>query len=207
MLHTSRQLCKVKYMAQFLASWAVRLSLPGVISSALFFSVLTVTTCAEPSDYESLNAPEGNAPTQSFLNQKLSLWQKRLKLQDWNISVRLSPVANLRPKTLGNINWDRKAKSAVISVMSPDDYKLSGSAMLDDMEMTVVHELVHLHLSGLPRNEDTKKVEEQAVNMLAEALIRLDRKQFEVDAPSSRQGEESTERARHQTASKSDYRY
>jgi hypothetical protein len=192
-------------MAQFLASWAVRLSLPGVISSALFFSVLAVTTCAEPSDYGAFASTEPNAAAQTFLNQKLLLWQKRLRLQDWNISVRLAPVENLRPKTLGNINWDRKAKSAVISVMSPGDYKLTGSAMLDDMEMTVVHELVHLHLSGLPRNEDTKKVEEQAVNMLAEALIRLDRKQFDADAP-ARHGEESTERARQQTSGKSDPR-
>jgi hypothetical protein len=170
-------------MAHFLASWAVRLSLPGVISSALFFSALSVTS-AEPTDYGDATSVEQHVATQSFLNQKLWLWQKRLKLQDWTIAVKLAPLSHLRPRTLGNINWDRKQKSAVISVMSPADYKLRGQAMLDDMEMTVVHELVHLHLSGLPRSEDTKKVEEQAVNMLADALIRLDRKQFDIEAPS-----------------------
>jgi hypothetical protein len=177
-------------MVQSVVSRAARLSLPGVIFSALFLFALSVTTCAEPTDYTYATSGERYTAAQSFLNQKLWLWQKRLKLQDWNIAVKLAPVSHLRPKTLGNINWDRKQKSAVISVMSPDDYKLRGQAMLDDMEMTVVHELVHLHLSGLPRSEDTKKVEEQAVNMLADALIRLDRKQFEIESPSPHTDEE-----------------
>jgi hypothetical protein len=185
-------------MAHFLASWAVRLSLPGVISSAIFLFALSVTTCAEPTDYGATTSAGQHATTQSFLNQKLWLWQKRLKLQDWTISVKLAPVSQLRPRTLGNINWDRKQRTASISVMSPGDYKLQGQAMLDDMEMTVVHELVHLHLSGLPRSEDTKKVEEQAVNMLADALIRLDRKQFDIELPALHTDEE---RARDQVSS------
>ena len=182
-------LCIVKYMRPHV-SWAVRLSLPGLIFSAIFFFALSVTTCAEPTGFPDAASSERYAAAQSFLTQKLFLWQDRLKLQDWNISVKLAPVSHLRPKTLGNINWDRKAKSAVITVMSPDDYKLQGKDMLDDMEMTVVHELVHLHLSGLPRSDDTKKVEEQAVNMLADALIRLDRKQFD-ESPSLHAGGES----------------
>jgi len=197
MLHTFSGLCIVNYMVQSLVSRVVRLSLPGVISSALFLFALSVTTCAEPTDYANATSGERYAATQSFLNQKLWVWQKRLKLQDWSISVKLAPVTHLRPKTLGNINWDRKQKTAVISVMSPNDYKLRGQAMLDDMEMTVVHELVHLHLSGLPRSDDTKKVEEQAVNMLADALIRLDRKQFDIEGPTPHTDEE---RARDQVS-------
>jgi hypothetical protein len=188
-------------MAQFPVPRAVCRSLPAAVSSAFFLFALCATICAEPSDYAAAKVDDHHLETQSFLNQRLWIWQKRLRLQDWNISVRMARVADLRPKTLGNINWDRKEKSAVISVMSPDDYRIHGSAMLEDMEMTVVHELVHLHLSGLPRNEETKKVEEQAVNMLAEALIKLDRKQFEGQAP-GQQAEDATQRARQQTAAR-----
>jgi hypothetical protein len=168
--------------------------IPGGLSLAILTCAITAGTCAEPTDYPGkTDSSERHVSTQAFLNQKLWLWQKRLRLQDWNVSIKLARTAELRPKTLGNINWDRRDKSAVISVMDPDDYKFNGNAMLDDMEMTIVHELVHLHLSGLPRNDDTKKVEEQAVNLLAEALIKLDRKDPEA-------GEEPTHRARQQTA-------
>jgi hypothetical protein len=47
--------------------------------------------------------------------------------------------------------------------------------MLNDMELTIVHELVHLELSSLPRNEASRSSEEHAVNRIAEALLGLDR--------------------------------
>jgi hypothetical protein len=162
--------------------------LPAILPIVALTCVLSISTCAEPTDYvEKGERGERHISTQTFLNQKLWLWQQRLRLQDWTISVKLARASDLRPKTLGNINWDRRERSAVISVMDPDDYKYAGHAMLDDMEMTIVHELVHLHLSGLPRNDDTKKVEEQAVNLLAEALIKLDRKSdVDGDGPGQR---------------------
>jgi hypothetical protein len=45
------------------------------------------------------------------------------------------------------------------------------------MEFTVVHELIHLELSSLPHSEASRRVEEHAVNRLADALLKLDRKQ------------------------------
>jgi hypothetical protein len=45
--------------------------------------------------------------------------------------------------------------------------------MLDDMEFTVVHEMVHLQLASLPRSEASRRVEEHAVNELAAALLKL----------------------------------
>jgi hypothetical protein len=155
------------------------LARPGAPTLAAALLTLATITVAGPSDYMPTPISEERAAVQSFLNQRLWLWQKRLHLHDWKITVKLVRASELRPKTLGNVNWDRKIKTATISVMDPSDYKLSGQPMRDDMEMTVVHELVHLHLSGLPRNESTKAAEEQAVNMLTEALIRLDRRRDE----------------------------
>ena len=43
------------------------------------------------------------------------------------------------------------------------------------MEFTVVHELIHLQLSSLPRSEASRSAEERAVNHITEALIQLDR--------------------------------
>jgi hypothetical protein len=96
-----------------------------------------------------------------------------LDLKDWQIKFQLVRTDALEPKTLGNINWDADVKSAKISVLSSYDYKLPYREMLDDMEFTVVHELVHLQLASLPRSEASRRVEEHAVNELASALLKL----------------------------------
>ena len=108
-----------------------------------------------------------------FVAQKVQLWQDRLNLKDWDIRFQLVRTDKLEPKTLGNINWDADVKVAKISVLSTYDYKLPYRAMLDDMEFTVVHEMVHLQLASLPRSEASRRVEEHAVNELAAALLKL----------------------------------
>jgi hypothetical protein len=117
----------------------------------------------------------------SFASEKLWLWQRRLNLQEWNISVVVSRASELKPKTLGNIRWDRDKKTAVIRVLDPADYGLPLAAMLRDIEFTVVHELIHLEmapvLADLQRTGANRMEEEHAVNHLADALLMLDRGQ------------------------------
>jgi len=110
---------------------------------------------------------------ENYVRDKLRIWQQRLNLNDWNLRVDLVRPSGLEPKTLGSIHWDTTTKRATIAVLSSYDYKLPFRSMLDDMEFTVVHELVHLQLASLPRSEASRKNEEHAVNELASALIRL----------------------------------
>jgi len=118
---------------------------------------------------------------QSFATEKLCLWQKRLGLKDWNISVVMSRAGDLKPKTVGNIHWELGKKSAVIRILDPADYRLPFPEMLKDMEFTVVHELIHLDmapvLSELQRSDANRREEEYAVNHMVEALLKLDRQQ------------------------------
>lgn len=111
--------------------------------------------------------------------ERLSVWQKRLNLEDWNISLLVARSTDLKPKTLGNIHWDSEKKTAVLRVLDPADYKLPFNEMLQDIEFTVVHELIHLELapvlSPLQRNDANRREEEHAVNHMAEALLKLDR--------------------------------
>ncbi len=88
----------------------------------------------------------------------------------------MSHPSELKPKTLGNIHWDADKKAAVIRVLDASDYKLSFRDTLDDMEFTVVHELIHLELSSLPRSEASRRDEEHAVNQITDALLKLDRR-------------------------------
>jgi len=130
------------------------------------------------------SAHERTVVVERYATERLALWQKRLNLQDWNISLVVSRAADLKPKTLGNIHWDSDKKTAVLRVLDPADYKLAFNDMLQDVEFTVVHELIHLELSPvlspLQRNDANRREEEHAVNHMADALLKLDRKEKSV---------------------------
>jgi hypothetical protein len=126
-----------------------------------------------PASPVSVEDQKREAMAERFVHQALQTWQQRLDLNDWKIQVHLVRPTALEPQTLGNVHWDLDSKQADISVLSAYDYTLPTPAMLDDMEFTVVHELVHLHLASLPRSSASRSTEEHAVNELAGALLRL----------------------------------
>ena len=91
----------------------------------------------------------------------------------------MSHPSELRRGTLGNVHWDADKKTATIRVLDASDYGRPFRATLEDMEFTVVHELVHLELASLTRNfksrsEESFSEEEQAVNRMSDALLQLD---------------------------------
>jgi len=104
----------------------------------------------------------------------LKLWQKRLRLEDWKIEVRIVRIWELERGTLGHIDWSTAHRTALIKVLSPLDYELPADKIPADMELSIVHELVHLHLSVLPLNKSSRNAEEQVVTMIANALVNLE---------------------------------
>lgn len=157
---------------------------PGCLPNSLTLLCL-IAGGIVPSHAQSTSTPgetlahERSVLAESFASARLSVWQKRLNLQDWDISVVVSRADGLKPKTVGNIHWDRDKKTATIRILDPADYQLPLSAMLQDIEFTVVHELIHLEmapiLSDLRRTDANRMEEEHAVNQMAEALLQLDR--------------------------------
>ena len=118
---------------------------------------------------------------EEFLTARLAVWRQRLKLNDWTISIVPSHPGDLKPGMLGHIHWDLDKKIASIRVLDASDYRLACPAALNDMELTVVHELVHLVLSSVSRSvEADRGAEEHTVNQIANALLDLDR-QSETD--------------------------
>jgi hypothetical protein len=119
---------------------------------------------------------------EKFVQERLPLWQSRLKLQDWKISVLSVHTSDMRPHTMGNIHWDAEKKTAVIRVLDASDYHMPFRATLNDMEFTIVHELIHLELVSLPRSEASRSDEEHAINHLADALLQFDRRDDTLDS-------------------------
>lgn len=157
-----------------------RLSLGFTLFLPVLFLGVAGVSPAQPSPNEP-TAHERTLLAESFTSERLWVWQRRLNLEEWNISVVLSRATDLKPKTLGNIHWDLEKKTATIRVLDPADYRLPFKEMLQDMEFTVVHELIHLNfapvVSDFQRSEANRREEEHAVNHMADALLKLDRNQ------------------------------
>jgi hypothetical protein len=112
----------------------------------------------------------------SFLSEKVEVWQKRLKLDEWKITVVMARKADLKKGTMAGIRWDKGKKTATLWALDAADYTIPTDEMLKDLEFTVVHELIHLELASLPKSEASRRKEETAVNQLTEALLALDHK-------------------------------
>jgi hypothetical protein len=119
------------------------------------------------------------APDQAFLaglQAEVQRWQHRLRLQDWHIDIRLCRVNDMPEGAVATIEPYLERKDAVISVLTPIDLPLlerrfpPGEAA--DYTLSIVHELLHLHLLPLSDYEnDTKRIaEEQAINTISRAL-------------------------------------
>jgi hypothetical protein len=118
-----------------------------------------------------------NIVTDTQVHDWLHLWQKRLRLEDWKIDVKIVRIWDLEQGTLGHIDWSVPHRTATIKVMNPADYELPQDKIPADMELSIVHELVHLHLSALPLNKSSRNAEEQVVSMIADALVDLEHHQ------------------------------
>jgi hypothetical protein len=147
---------------------------------AIFVLGSFAAKCWAPETPKEPGVQERRALSETYLKQRLAGWQQRLKLQDWTISLVMSHPTDLRRGTLGNVHWDADKKTAVIRVLDASDYQRPFRSTLEDMEFTIVHELVHLELTSLTRNfksrsEESFSQEEQAVNRVSDALLQLDR--------------------------------
>lgn len=94
-------------------------------------------------------------------------WQRRLRLQDWVIEVRLEKPDS--PTDYGYSDVDYHDRLAIVTIMPPAALPKSATANYRDLEQTLVHELLHIYFDALPGGE--LKDREQAINAIAQALV------------------------------------
>lgn len=112
------------------------------------------------------------------LKQACLEWQKVLRLQDWIVDTRIARARDMPLKdTSGVCSWNIDGKEATISIVSPTDFP-DTLGIVQDMEKTLVHELLHLHYAPFDSFDSASlenKSIEQSINCTAMALVTLKR--------------------------------
>lgn len=122
--------------------------------------------------------------TQEQLEERLAYWQKKLRLQDWLVTVELCRMKTLEDAQARN-HYQRQHKMARIYIGDLTDYEPFQRVHLD-MEWNLVHELLHLHFDALQTYAELASTSgelprlvhqeaEAAVDSIAYALVTIDR--------------------------------
>lgn len=109
--------------------------------------------------------------TEKQIRKLLAFWQKRLSLQDWTIDFSLVPKMTIAG--FGECSCDEQAKIATVRLTKPDEIytrDASSEAIKDDIEDTIVHELLHIWFHQA-RSGDNKHAVEHGVRAITKALL------------------------------------
>lgn len=106
-------------------------------------------------------------------------WQKKLRIYDWTIGLAIGRKDSFEVKERsGEIHITEANGSATILILDPVDYP-KNSYIKQDMEVTLVHELLHLRFFPDARNKQEELLGmllmEQAIERTAQALVELRR--------------------------------
>ena len=100
------------------------------------------------------------------LRRLCKLWQRRLRITDWTISIRWGTPEEM-PDSLGSAVYDpRQMRAEVLIRPGVDEGYPDGG-----VEQTIVHELLHLVLHGDTEYEREVILQERAINQIADALF------------------------------------
>jgi hypothetical protein len=132
-------------------------------------------------------------------------WQTVLRLSDWDIRVSVLPLTQLScPNSLGYIVWNTHEKIANIELMSVEDaIAINEFKRPYNIEETLIHELIHLHLAAWDTSNDLEQTQmEFAINAIAAALYKL-KSADTVNAPSEAGDSAKTVTLRAKTSTRS----
>ena len=124
-----------------------------------------------------MKTPPQPAPTPAQLRRMAREWQRRLRLQDWQVEIAFDRSDEFFAQGCeGLCRMVTPRKMAFISILHPDDYAERETL---DVEATVVHELLHLFMVGFCADQNTEEdglshaemAMEQATDAIAQALV------------------------------------
>lgn len=128
-----------------------------------------------------MTEPEQPAPAELTLEQQMQQkcqeWQKRLRLADWDVEVKILPAMDMHDTQLqGSVRWQITEKTANIRLVTPEDAVKQNPVRPYSIEETLIHELLHLHMAGFEPDASQQAeclAMEFAINAIASALLKL----------------------------------
>jgi hypothetical protein len=131
--------------------------------------------------------------TESELQELCSEWQKRLKLQNWNIICKFVRHNEIGADTIAEAHYRLNLETAVLKVLDQDDYlRVWDRDFPQDIEESVVHELLHLELATLAPEGGyygtQEIIQEQTIDRLARVLVALKRETEQANTQPRRDG-------------------
>ena len=115
--------------------------------------------------------------SESELKELCADWQERLHLQSWDIKTGIYRERDFYgPGRQGENEYNLATGTSLIRILDPADYPKS--QFKQDMEITLVHELLHLVFAPFEPDEEKKlkyKFMERAICQLAGVLVSLKR--------------------------------
>ena len=121
------------------------------------------------------------------LHKQLAYWQRILYLQDWTVELRVVRQWEMTDhQTLAQCENHLQRKDAIIYVLHPHDLPGLSSRFLNgeecDYDVSLVHELLHLHFAPF-RNNDDATAHEQAINAISRGMVKVWRNKDNENAP------------------------
>lgn len=115
---------------------------------------------------------------QAEIVKQVTYWQQVLALQDWNVEVRLCRQWEMSDQfTLAETEWYLARKDAIIRVLHPKDLGGLAHRFINDEEsdydITIVHELLHLHFAPFDKGNSDGVSHEQAINAISRGMVKL----------------------------------
>ncbi|GEM_PF-1144546 len=111
------------------------------------------------------------------MQQKCREWQQRLRLADWDVTVKVVPAMDMSStQAQGCIHWRITEKTADIKLVTPEDAVKQNPMRPYNLEETLIHELLHLHMAPFEpdSSEQTECMAmEWTINAIAGALLKL----------------------------------
>lgn len=117
--------------------------------------------------------PSTHRLTLQEATELLREWQGELRLQDWNIKLTIAP--EIAPRH-GHVRICESKQCAYIKILDPSAAREEMEPL--DMELAIVHELLHVQLAAfMQREKKTHKdiVQEQCIHKISQHLLRMKR--------------------------------
>ncbi len=114
--------------------------------------------------------------TEEELRQLCAEYQAILRLQDWRVDVSIGRPDLEHEDDGAYVTYNTSLRIAKILIVAPEYYP-TNAMMPQDMEVDLVHELVHLYFVplGKPADDTARDLLEVAVQSIAEAVVKLRR--------------------------------